>query len=135
MAHAHFPRSFHRTCQKVVTNHRKYLKRYPEQVAHNVVEIPCAGGCGKTVRVKLKNLGPGNILVCNDRATRDQCHHNPPHAVHGLTAVVHLQSAGHFAGVQYVDLGRWSAFKASCKDVWAGITFPIKAGLGMVISR
>ncbi|MGL5093669.1 MAG: hypothetical protein ACRC8B_22675 [Aeromonas sobria] len=135
MAHAHFPNHFHRSCQKVVTNHRKYLKRYKDQVAGNVVEIDCAGGCGKTVRVKLKNLGPGNILVCNDRATRDQCHHNLPGAVHGLTASIHYQSAGHFAGVQYVDLGRWSAFKAACKDAWAGFIFPIKAGLGMVNSR
>lgn len=135
MAHAHFPKANLLLSQKEITNHRKYLKRYPEQVADNVVQIKCAGGCGKTVRVKLKNLGPGNILVCNDRDTRDQCHHNIPHAVHGLTAVVHLQSAGHFAGVQYQNLGRWSAFKAACKDVWAGFIFPIKAGLGMVNSR
>ncbi|APU01151.1 hypothetical protein [Aeromonas phage 32] len=137
MPRVHFPQSFHRTCQKVVDYNRKQLRRNHGNpaVANHVVEMPCAGGCGKTVRVKLKNMGPGNIFVCNDRDTRDQCHHEIPHAVHGLTAIVHLQSAGHFAGVQYVDLGRWSAFKASCKDVWAGIIFPIKAGLGMVNSR
>lgn len=137
MAHVHFPQSFHRTCQKAVTNHRKYLRRHygNPAVAHHVVEMPCAGGCGKTVRVKLKNMGPGNLFVCNDRDTRDQCHHEIPSAVHGLTAVKFPQSAGHFMGIQYQDLGRWAAFKATCKDAWAGITFPIKAGLGMVISR
>lgn len=130
MAHVNFEQQFLRTCQKIITKHRKYLNRHPDQVGGNVVVIPCAGGCGKTVRVRLKNIGPGNILVCNDRDTRDQCHRNIPKAVHGLTAVKFPQSAGHFMGIQYQDLGRWSAFKAACRDVVGSIISSASA-LGM----
>lgn len=44
MAHVHFPQESLRNAQKVITKHRKYLIKCKGQVAHNVVEVPCAGG-------------------------------------------------------------------------------------------
>ncbi|APU00400.1 hypothetical protein [Aeromonas phage 3] len=121
--------------QRTISAARNRLRRYGEKAAHNVIELPCSGGCGKTVRVKLKNLGAANIMVCNDRDTRDQCHHNIPSAVCGLTAVKHPQSAGHFMGITYENRGHRAALKGAIKDVVKGVVFPIKVGLGVVKGR
>ncbi len=121
--------------QREITHVRNRLRRYGYKVQDNVAEFPCAGGCGKTVRVKLKNLRVANILVCNDRDTRDQCHHNIPLAVGGLTAVFKEQAAGHFMGVTYEDKGPLSAVKATGADAIRSIMFPIMAAMGIVKAR
>ncbi|APU00736.1 hypothetical protein [Aeromonas phage Asp37] len=121
--------------QRTITAARNRLRRYGEKVAGNVIELPCSGGCGKTVRVRLKNLGLANIMVCNDRDTRDQCHHNIPSAVCGLTAVKHPQAAGHFMGITYENKGPKAALKGAIKDVVKAIAFPIQVGMGMKIGR
>ncbi len=121
--------------QREIAIARKRLRRYGAVVENEVFEFPCAGGCGKSVRVKLKNMRAGNVLVCNDRDTRDQCHRNIPSAVGGMTAIKYEQSAGHFMGVSYEDRGALSALKATGGDVIRSITFPIKAALGIVKAR
>ncbi|APU00820.1 hypothetical protein [Aeromonas phage 59.1] len=123
------------TRQREIAIARKRLRRYGAAVENEVFEFPCAGGCCKRVRVKLKNLRAGNVLVCNDRDTRDQCHRNLPSAVGGMTAIKYEQSAGHFMGVCYEDRGTLSALKATGGDAIRSVMFPIMAAMGIVKAR
>ncbi|MGL5286145.1 MAG: hypothetical protein ACRC8D_08400 [Aeromonas sp.] len=104
--------------QKIVTKHRKFGIRERERGnADPIIPVVCSGGCNQVHRVRASKMRTGNVFVCNDRATRDQCQRSLPRAVAGKVRVIHPQSAGKMAGVTWEDKGRLAAFKAACADV------------------
>lgn len=119
--HVHLPNIDHRIAARTITKHRKFGKRQAIKGLSPVVEFECAGGCGKTVRVRASKMGPGNLFICGDRHTRDACLSTFPRAIEGRVRVEHHQSAGHMTGLTWEDKGRRAALKATIKDAGTGL--------------